>query len=108
MIMIVVINELHKKKQLSLHYLIFESVSSQIVLDNFIQDFTLIISLRMISSRELLLNYLNLADFLSKIRINARISIYYNVFYKIKTIFNMLKKQLSEVCSCIVILSEYK
>ena len=78
--MIVVINELHKKKQLSLHYLIFESVSSQIILDNFIQDFTLIINLRVISSRELLLNYLNLANFLSKIRSNTRIFIHHNVF----------------------------
>src|SRR5216117_538500 len=108
MIMIVIIDELHKRKQLSSHYLIFRSISSQIILDNFIQDFTLTVSLKVISSRELLLNYLNLADFLSKIRNNARISIHHNAFQEVKMTFNMLKKQLCEVCSCTIISDEYK
>src|SRR5436190_21130089 len=104
MITAVVINKLRKRKQLSSHCLIFESINSQIILNNFIQDFTLIISLKMISSRELLLNYLNLAD-LSKIRNNIRIFICYNAFQKIKMTFNMLKKQLCKVCSCTIILN---
>ena len=78
--MIVVINKLHKKKQLNSHHLILENVSSQIILNNFIQDFILIANLKMISSRKLLFNYLNLANFMSKIRSNARIFIHYNVF----------------------------
>src|SRR6266496_4009955 len=108
MITIVVIDKLCKKKQLSSHCLIFESISSQIILDNSIQDFILIVSLRVISSRELLLNYLNLTDFLSQIRSNVRISICHNAFQKVKTTFNMLKEQLCEVCSCTVISDEYK
>src|SRR5436190_1302964 len=108
MIMIVVISKLCKKEQLSSYCLIFESVSSQIILDNFIQDFILIISLRVINNRELLFNYLNLADFLLKIKNNARISIHYNAFQKVKMIFNMLKKQLCKVCNCTIILDEYK
>src|SRR6266487_504943 len=108
MITAVVIDELHKRKQLSSHHLIFRSVSSQIVLNNSIQNFTLIISLKMISSRELSLNYLNLADFSSKIRNNVRISICHNAFQKVKMTFNMLKEQFCKVCSCTVILNEYK
>src|SRR5436190_17640886 len=103
MIMTVVINELCKREQLSSYCLIFESVSSQIILDNSIQDFILTVSLRVISSREMLLNYLNLTDFSLKIEDNARIFICNNVFQKIKTTFNMLKKQLCKVCSCNII-----
>src|SRR5437773_1871372 len=108
MITAVVINKLCKKKQLNSHHLIFRNVSSQIILDNFIQDFILIINLRVISSRELLLNYLNLVNFSSKIRNNARIFIHYNVSQKIKITFNMLKKQFCEICSCTIISNEYK
>ena len=108
MITTIIINKLHKKEQLSSYCLIFRSVSSQIVLDNSIQDFTLIISLRIISNKELLLNYLNLADFSLKVRDNVRISICHNVFQKVKIILNMLKKELYKVCSYKVILSEYK
>src|SRR5204863_7038450 len=104
----VVINKLHKKKQLSSHYLIFKSIDSQIIFNNLIQSFILIIYLKMISNRKSSFNYLNLADFLLKIRSNVRIFICYNVFQKVKTTFNMLKEQLYEVCSYTVILSEYK
>src|SRR5438034_11838877 len=103
MIMIVIIDELNKRKQFSSHCLIFKSVSSQIILDNLIQCFTLIISLRVISSRKMLLNQLNLADFLSKIRSYARIFIHHYASQKVKTTFNMFKKKLCEVCSCNVI-----
>src|SRR6266496_3781283 len=106
MITAVVINKLCKKEQLSLHCLIFKSISSQIIFNNFIQDFILIINLKIISSRELLLNYLNLADFSSKIRSNARIFICHNASQKAKMTFNMLKEQLCEVCSCTVISDE--
>ena len=108
MITAVIIDELCKKKQFCSHCLIFESVSSQIILDNLIQSFTLIIHLRMISDRETSFNHLNLADFLSKIQSNARISICHNASQKVKMTFNMLKKELHKVCSCSVILSEYK
>src|SRR5437773_11680216 len=108
MITAIIIDELCKKKQLNSHCLIFESVSFQIILDNLIQDFTLIINLRVISSREMLFNHLNLADFLSKIQSNARIFICYNVSQEIKITFDMFKKKLCEVCSCNVISDEYK
>src|SRR5205809_1940682 len=62
----------------------------------------------MISDRELLLNHLNLTDFSSKVRDNARISIHHNASQKVKMTFNMLKKELCEVCSCRVISDEYK
>src|SRR5438034_7010704 len=108
MIMTVIIDELSKRQQFSSHCLIFESVSSQIVFDNSIQGFTLIISLRVISDRELPLNYLNLTDFLSKVRDNSRISIHNNASQEAKSTFNMLKKQLCEICSCSIISDEYK
>ena len=108
MIMIVIINKLSKRKQFSSHCLIFRSVSSQIVLDNLIQYFTLIISLRVINDRETLLNQLNLTDFLSKIRSYVRISIHHYAFQKVKMTFNMFKKQFHKVCSCNVISDEYK
>src|SRR5436190_3356690 len=108
MITAVIIDKLCKRKQLSSHYLIFRSVSSQIVLNNSIQSFILIIYLRMISSRETSFNHLNLTDFLSKIQSNARIFIHHNAFQKVKTTFNMLKKKLCEVCSCSIISNKYK
>jgi len=106
--MTVIIDELHKRKQLCSHYLIFWSICSQIVFDNLIQSFTLVVYLKVISSRETLLNHLNLADFSSKIWSNVRISIHYNASQKVKMTFNMLKKELCEICSCSVILNEYK
>ena len=108
MIMTIIINELCKKEQLSSHCLIFRNVSSQIILNNLIQSFTLTVYLKMISSREMLLNHLNLADFSSKIWSNVRISICYNASWRVKMTFNMLKKELCEVCSCSVISDEYK
>ena len=108
MITAVIIDKLCKREQLCSHYLIFWSICSQIVLNNSIQSFTLIICLKMISDREMWLNYLNLADFLSKIWNNARIFIHHNAFQKIKTTFNMLKKEFHKVCSCNVILNKYK
>src|SRR5436190_5214437 len=108
MITAVIIDKLCKRKQLSSHYLIFRSVSSQIVLNNSIQSFILIIYLRMISSRETSFNHLNLTNFLSKIQNNARIFIHHNAFQKVKITFNMLKKELCEVCSCSIISDKYK
>ena len=108
MITTVIIDELHKKKQLCSHCLIFWNICSQIVLDNLIQSFTLIIHLKIISNREMLLNHLNFTDFLSKIWNNVRISIHYDASWKVKTTFNMLKKKFHKVCSCSVILNEYK
>ncbi len=106
--MTVIINKLCKRKQLCLHYLIFWSICSQIVLNNLIQSFTLTVCLRIISNRKMLLNHLNLANFLSKIWNNMRISIYHDTSWKIKMTFNMLKKELHKVCSYNVILSKYK
>src|SRR5216117_1699341 len=108
MIMTVIIDKLSKKKQSSSHCLIFESVDSQIVFNNSIQDFTLIISLRMISCKEMLLNYLNLADFSSKIRSYMRISIHHYASQKVKMTFNMFKKQFHKVCSCTIISDRQK
>ena len=108
MITAIIIDELCKKKQLCSHYLIFWSICSQIVFDNLIQSFILIIFLKMISDKEMLFNHLNLTNFLSKIWSNVRISICYNAFQKVKMTFNMLKKKLHEVCSCSIISSEYK
>ena len=108
MITAVIINELCKKKQLSSYYLIFRSVNSQIILNNLIQSFTLTVYLKIISSRKMLLNHLDLADFSSKIWSNVRIFICYDASWEVKMIFNMLKKKLHEVCSCNVILNEYK
>ena len=108
MIMTVIIDKLHKREQLCSHCLIFWSICSQIVLDNLIQSLTLIIHLRVISNRELLLNHLNLTDFLLKVRDNARISIHYNASWEVKMTLNMLKKELCEVYNCRVILNEYK
>ena len=108
MITAVIINKLCKKKQLCSHCLIFWNICSQIVLNNSIQSFILIICLKVISDKKMLLNHLNLVDFLSKIWSNARISIYYNVSWKVKTTFNMLKKELCEICSCSIISNEYK
>ena len=106
--MTVIISKLCKREQLCSHCLIFWSICSQIVLDNSIQSFTLTVCLKVISSRETLFNHLNLTNFLSKIWSNVRISIYHNAFQKVKTTFNMLKKKFHKVCSCSVILSEYK
>ena len=106
--MIVIINKLHKKEQLCSHYLIFWSIYSQIILDNSIQSFTLIVCLKMISDRKMLLNHLNLADFLSKIWSNVRIFIHYNASWKVKMTFNIFKKKLCEICSYNIILNEYK
>jgi len=108
MILTVIIDELHKKKQLCSYYLIFWSICSQIVLDNLIQSFTLTVYLRVISNRKILFNHLNLTDFLLKIWSNVRISIYHNASQKVKIILNMFKKKLHEVCSYKVILSKYK
>ena len=108
MIMIVIINKLCKKKQFSSYYLIFKSISSQIILNNLIQSFILIIHLKMISDREMLFNHLNLADFLLKIWHNVRIFIHHNAFQEVKMTFNMLKKEFHEVCNCSVISDEYK
>src|SRR5438034_10187921 len=108
MIMIVIINKLHKKEQLYSYYLIFRSISSQIIFNNSIQSFILIVHLKMISDREMSFNHLNLADFSSKIQSNVRISICHNAFQRIKTIFNMLKKELCEVCNCSIISNKYK
>src|SRR5436190_16557289 len=108
MITVIVINKLNKKEQLNSHCLIFRNVSFQIIFDNFIQDFILIINLKMISNKKSLFNYLNLTDFLSKMRNNSRIFICNNVFQKVKMTFNMLKKQLCEICSCNIILNRYK
>ena len=108
MITTVIINKLHKKKQLCSYCLIFWSICFQIVLDNSIQSFILIVHLRVINSKEISFNHLNLADFSLKIWSNARISICYNASWKIKMTFNMFKKKLYEVCSCNVILNEYK
>ena len=108
MITAVIIDKLHKREQLCSHCLIFWSICSQIILDNLIQSFTLTVCLRMISSRESLLNYLNLTDFSSKIQSNVRIFIHHNASQRVKTTFNMLKKKLHEVCSCNIILNKYK
>ena len=108
MITIVIINELCKKKQLCSYCLIFWSIYSQIILNNLIQSFILTVYLKMISSREMLFNYLNLTNFSSKIWSNARISIHHDASWKVKTTFYMLKKKLHEVCNCNVILNEYK
>ena len=106
--MIVIIDELCKRKQLSSHCVIFKNVSSQIILDNLIQSFTLIICLKIISNREILFNHLNLTNFLSKIWSNVRIFIYHDASWKIKMIFNMFKKEFCEICSCSIISNEYK
>ena len=108
MIMIVIINKLCKKKQLCSYCLIFWSICFQIIFDNLIQSFILTVYLKMISNKKMLLNHLNLADFSSKIWSNARIFICYDVSWKIKMTFNMFKKKLHEVCSCNIILNEYK
>ena len=108
MILTVIIGKLHKRKQLCPHCLIFWSICPQIVLDNLIQSFTLIIHLRVISNRELSLNHLNLADFSSKIQSNARISIHHNASWRIKIILYMLKKEFHKVCSYSIISDEYK
>ena len=108
MITTVIIDKLCKKEQLSSHCLIFRNVSSQIIFNNLIQSFILTVCLKMISSREMLFNHLNLADFLSKIWSNVRIFIYYDASWKIKTTFNMLKKKLCKICTCNVISDEYK
>ena len=108
MITAVIINELCKRKQLCLHYLIFWSICSQIIFDNSIQSFTLIIYLKIINDKETSFNHLNFTNFLSKIWNNARISIHHNAFQKVKITFNMLKKKLNEICSCNIISNEYK
>ena len=108
MITTVIINKLHKKEQFCSYCLIFWNICSQIIFNNLIQSFILIICLKMISSRKMLFNYLNLADFSSKIQSNTRIFIHYNVFQEIKITLNMFKKKLCKVCSCSVILSKYK
>ena len=108
MILIIIIDKLHKREQLCSHCLIFWNICSQIVLNNSIQSFTLTVHLKMISNRETSLNYLNLADFSSKIWNNVRISICHDAFQKVKIIFNMLKKELCEVCSYNVISDKYK
>ena len=108
MITAVIINELCKKKQLCSHCLIFWSICLQIVLDNSIQSLTLIICLKVISDRESSLNHLNLTDFLSKVKDNARIPICHNASQEVKTTLNMLKKELHKVCSCRIISDEYK
>ena len=79
-----------------------------IIFDNLIQSFTLIIHLRVISDREMLFDYLDLAYFLSKIEDNLRISICDNASQKVKMTFNMLKKELSKIHSYKIILNEYK
>ena len=106
--MTVIINKLHKKEQLCLYCLIFWNICSQIILNNLIQSFTLIVHLRMISDREMLLNHLNLADFLSKIWSNVRISICHDTSWKVKMTFNMLKKKLHEICNYNIVLNKYK
>ncbi len=80
----------------------------QIVFDNSIQSFTLIIHLKMISSRKTLFNHLDFTYFSSKIRDNARIFICDNVSQKVKIIFNMLKKELNKIYSYKIILNKYK
>ena len=62
----------------------------------------------MISNKETSLDYLDLTYFLSKIRNNSRISICDNASQKVKMTFNMLKKELSKICSYKIILSKYK
>ena len=108
MITVVIIDKLCKKKQLCSHCLIFWNIYSQIILNNLIQSFTLIIHLRMINSKKVLFNHLNLINFSLKIWSNVRIFIHHNVFQKVKTTFNMLKKKIHKVCSYDIILSEYK
>ena len=80
----------------------------QIIFDNLIQSFTLTVCLRVISNKKILLDYLDLIYFSSKIRDNSRIFICDNASQKVKIIFNMLKKELSKICSCKIILNEYK
>ena len=106
--MTVIINKLHKKKQLCLYCLIFWSICSQIILDNLIQSFILTICLKVISNRKMLLTHLNFTDFSLKIWNNARISIYHDAFQKIKITFYMLKKKLHKVCNYNIILNKYK
>ena len=80
----------------------------QIVFDNLIQSFTLTVCLKMISNREILLDHLDFAYFLSKIKDNVRISICDNISQEVKITFNMLKKELDKICSCRIILNKYK
>ena len=104
----VIIDKLHKKKQFCSYCLIFWSVSLQIVLDYSIQSFTLIICLRVISSRKMLFDDLNLTDLSSEVWHHAGVSICDNASRWVKMTLNMLKKQLSKVCSCSIITDEYK
>src|SRR5438034_3138793 len=62
-----------------------------------IENFTLIISLRMIDSRHASLDHLNLTDFLSELQDNVQVSIHYYITRSLKTALNMLKKQLCKL-----------
>ena len=80
----------------------------QVVFNNLIQSFTLIIYLRVISCREILLNNLDFTNFLLKIRDNVRILIDNNAFRCAKVALNMLKEELDKVCSYNIISCRYK
>ena len=62
-----------------------------------IENFILIINLRMIDSKHAFLDHLNLADLLSEFQNNVQVSIHYYISRDFKTALNVLKKQLCKL-----------